>query len=109
MPCTLHLQRFAYNTLPCLSLCKGRLVFSKGCQPCAIPACVQVRDVKTPILEKAADRIRTDSSFRELRAGAEAFRQQNPWVEDSALFYALSHHRKELVGKAWWEWPEPVR
>ena len=72
-------------------------------------ACVQVRDVKTPILEKAADRIRTDSSFRELRAGAEAFRQQNSWVEDSALFYALSHHREELIGKAWWEWPEPVR
>lgn len=70
---------------------------------------MQVRDVKTPILEKAADRIRTDSSFQELRAGAEAFRQQNPWVEDSALFYALSHHRKELIGKAWWEWPEPIR
>ena len=79
------------------------------CCPRNIPACVQVRDVKTPILAKAADRIRTDSSFRELRAGAEAFRQQNPWVEDSALFYALSHHREELIGKAWWDWPEPVR
>ena len=65
--------------------------------------------MKTPILEKAADRIRTDASFRELRAGADAFRQQNPWVEDSALFYALSHHREELVGKPWWEWPEPIR
>ena len=32
-----------------------------------------------------------------------------PWVEDSALFYALSHHREELIGKAWWDWPEPVR
>lgn len=72
-------------------------------------ACPQVRDIKTPILDKAADRIRTDSKFREVRAGAEAFRQQNPWVEDSALFYALSHHREELIGKAWWEWPEPVR
>ena len=65
--------------------------------------------MKTPILEKAADRIRTDASFRELRAGADAFRQQNLWVEDSALFYALSHHREELVGKPWWEWPEPIR
>ena len=65
--------------------------------------------MKTPILEKAADKLRKDASFKELRAGADAFRQQNPWVEDSALFYALSHHRDELVGKAWWEWPEPVR
>ena len=70
---------------------------------------LQVRKVKTPVLEKAADKLRKDASFKELRAGADAFRQQNPWVEDSALFYALSHHRKELVGKAWWEWPEPVR
>ncbi len=69
----------------------------------------QVRDIKTPILGKAADRIRTDASFKELRAGTDAFRQQNPWVEDSALFYALSHHREELVGKPWWEWPEPIR
>ena len=70
---------------------------------------MQVRDVKMPILEKAADRIRTDSSFEEMKAEAEAFRQRNPWVEDSALFYALSHHRKELIGKAWWAWPEPIR
>lgn len=68
-----------------------------------------MRDIKTPILEKAADRLRKGASFQELRAGADAFRQQNPWVEDSALFYALSHHREELINVAWWEWPGPIR
>ena len=67
--------------------------------------------MKTPSPRaKAADKLtERTASFKELRAGADAFRQQNPWVEDSALFYALSHHREELIGKAWWEWPEPIR
>jgi 4-alpha-glucanotransferase len=70
---------------------------------------VQVREVKGPLLRKAADRLRLEPKFKDLQEQGAAFRQLNPWVEDSALFYALSHHEEELVGKAWWLWPEPVR
>lgn len=65
--------------------------------------------MKEPLLKKAADRLREGSSVQELREQAAGFRQLNPWVEDSALFYALSHYEEELVGKAWWFWPEPLR
>ena len=65
--------------------------------------------MKTPLLKKAADRLRLQPDFASLREQAAGFRQQNSWVEDSALFYALSHYEEELVGKAWWLWPEPIR
>ncbi len=65
--------------------------------------------MKGPLLKKAADRLRLDAKFGNLREQALGFRQLNPWVEDSALFYALSHYEEELIGKAWWLWPENIR
>ena len=69
----------------------------------------QVQRVKVPLLEKAADALRTDPRFEWLRSEAAAFRAANPWVEDSALFYCLANFEEELKGKAWWLWPEPIR
>lgn len=37
-----------------------------------------------------------------------AFRQENAWVEQSALFSALTEV-PGLAGLAWWDWPEGVR
>lgn len=65
--------------------------------------------MKQELLRKAADRLRQGGKFQQIREEAAEFRQQNPWVEDSALFYALSHCEEELVDKAWWFWPEPIR
>ncbi len=70
---------------------------------------MQVREVKGALLRKAADRLRQEDKFKQQREEAAGFRQLNPWVEDSALFYALSHDEEELVGNAWWFWPEPIR
>lgn len=70
---------------------------------------VQVREVKQKLLRKAADRLRLQDNFKKQREEAAGFRQSNPWVEDSALFYALSHYEEELIDKAWWFWPEPIR
>lgn len=69
----------------------------------------QVQRVKVPLLEKAADALRTDPKFEGLRAEAAEFRSANPWVEDSALFYCLANFEEGLKGKAWWLWPEPIR
>lgn len=69
----------------------------------------KVKDVKEKLLRKAADRLRQGDKFQQMREEAADFRQQNPWVEDSALFYALSHYEEGLVDKAWWFWPEPIR
>ena len=44
---------------------------------------------KKPLLKKAADRLLYDSKFQSLRAEMDGFRQENPWVEDSALFFCL--------------------
>ena len=44
---------------------------------------------KKPLLKKAADRLLNDSNFKSLRKEMDGFRQENPWVEDSALFFCL--------------------
>ena len=50
---------------------------------------LQVRDSRVPLLKKAADRLLEGSKFSSLRQEMDSFRSQNPWVEDSALFFCL--------------------
>ena len=52
-------------------------------------ALLQVRDSRVPLLKKAADRLLEGSKFSSLRQEMDSFRSQNPWVEDSALFFCL--------------------
>lgn len=52
-------------------------------------ALMQVRDSRVPLLKKAADRLLEKSKFSSLRQEMDSFRSQNPWVEDSALFFCL--------------------
>ena len=67
-----------------------------------------VRDWKAPLLLKAAKRLCTDDRFQFLRVELHKFRRENVWVEESALFYALTQ-QSDLADKAWWTWPEPLR
>jgi 4-alpha-glucanotransferase len=64
---------------------------------------------KVPLLHAAAKRLLTGADFRSLRAQMNAFRRENAWIEDSALFYALTTYEEGLVGVDWWEWPEKLR
>ncbi len=66
----------------------------------------QVLEERTPLLRKAADAARAGG-----RSGAavRAWRGAHAWVEDSALFYCLTHFDDALRGVAWWQWPEPLR
>ena len=61
---------------------------------------------RTPLLRKAADRVRASAAAA---ARMQRWRGAHAWVEDSALFYCLTHHDAALEGVAWWEWPEPLR
>ena len=72
--------------------------------PC--PAPCQVLEERTPLLRKAADRVRANAAAAERM---QRWRGAHAWVEDSALFYCLTHHNAALQGVAWWQWPEPLR
>uniref|UniRef100_A0A1D2ABW5 4-alpha-glucanotransferase n=2 Tax=Auxenochlorella protothecoides TaxID=3075 RepID=A0A1D2ABW5_AUXPR len=64
---------------------------------------------KMPLLEKAAAVLLADPArFADLHTEMAAFRQENAWVEQSALFSALTEV-PGLAGLAWWDWPEGVR
>lgn len=67
-----------------------------------------VRKYKAPLLAKACQRLLSDKAFGDLRKGMAAFRKENPWVEESALFYALTQ-APATSNMAWWDWPEPIR
>lgn len=54
---------------------------------------VQVEAAKAPLLQKAADKLLNDSKFSSLRREMDAFRAENPWVEDSALFFCLIEYQ----------------
>ncbi len=43
-----------------------------------------------------------------LRTELMAFRKVNAWVEESALFYALTQAPGTSM-MAWWDWPEDLR
>ena len=66
----------------------------------------QVLQERTPLLRKAADRVRASAAAC---ASMERWRAAHAWVEDSALFYCLTHCDVQLKRVAWWEWPEPLR
>lgn len=67
-----------------------------------------VRKYKAPLLAKACRTLLHDTAFTDLRKGMTAFRKANAWVEESALFYALTQ-APETANMAWWHWPKPIR
>jgi hypothetical protein len=67
-----------------------------------------VAAVKNPLLAKAAQRLLTSPKFAGLRQLFEAYRKDNAWIEDSAMFDVL-RQQPDLEGLDWWEWPEPLR
>jgi 4-alpha-glucanotransferase len=67
-----------------------------------------VAAAKGPLLSKAARALLSDARFGALRECMSAFRAENPWIEESALFDAL-RRVPELEGKEWWAWPEPLK
>jgi 4-alpha-glucanotransferase len=64
--------------------------------------------VKTPIIKKAVQRLMSDPKFAGLKAEVAAFRAENAWVEESAVFDAC-RQQPELSVLCWWEWPEGLR
>ncbi len=64
-----------------------------------------VKEYKLPLLRTAFERFEERSSG-ERHDEIEAFRAREPWLDDYALFRALSAARPEDV---WTEWPEPIR
>lgn len=69
---------------------------------------------KAPLLSKAAKtlvaRARNNDGSDELANELARWRERHGWVEDSALFDALSTLDAECSAAAeWWQWPEPLR
>ena len=64
-----------------------------------------VRGYKLPLLRTAFDRFEERATAAD-RAALDAFRDDEPWLADYALFRALSDARPEDV---WTEWPAPLR
>jgi len=54
---------------------------------------LQVEAARAPLLRKAADKLLNESKFSSLRREMDAFRAENPWVEDSALFFCLIEYQ----------------
>ena len=67
-----------------------------------------VAEVKLPLLESAAARLLDGEQFEGLRKDMNAWRKANVWVEESALFSAITEI-PELDEVAWWDWPEKLR
>lgn len=42
------------------------------------------------------------------RQGYLSFRQEHPWIEESALF-DVARCSPSLSQLAWWQWPQPLR
>lgn len=87
---------------------KASAVAQAALKPLLLLLCLQVAELKRPLLQKAAQRLLTSPKFAGLRKLMSKFRADNPWLEDSALFDAL-RQQPELEGLDWWEWPEPLR
>lgn len=64
--------------------------------------------LKRPLLAKAAKKLLSDKKFAELRFQMEQFKEDNPWVLESALFDCLKREvaREKLM---WWDWEAKVR
>lgn len=59
---------------------------------------MQVQELKTPLLVKAADTLLNKSKFESMRRELHSFREENGWVEDSALFYCLAELQVHCCG-----------
>ena len=68
---------------------------------------LQVEAAKAPLLRKAADRLLNESKFSSLRREMDAFRAENPWVEDSALFFCLIEYQVDMSNQCQ-SWTKPV-
>ncbi|KAL3141911.1 4-alpha-glucanotransferase dpe1, chloroplastic/amyloplastic [Trebouxia sp. C0010 RCD-2024] len=77
--------------------------------PVAAADFVAVRDSRIPLLKKAADRLLEEAKFSGLCREMDSFRSQNPWVEDSALFFCLIKLQEDTKEMGWWQWPLPIR
>ncbi|MEA1930705.1 MAG: 4-alpha-glucanotransferase [Euryarchaeota archaeon] len=64
-----------------------------------------VGEYKRDKLRTAHQRFR-ETATEEDRAALDEFRDDEPWVDDYALFRAL---KKKHEGVAWVDWPEPIR
>lgn len=64
--------------------------------------------LKRPLLAKAAKKLLSDKKFADLRLLMEVFKENNPWVLESALFDCLKRDaaREKLL---WWDWEPKVR
>jgi 4-alpha-glucanotransferase len=67
------------------------------------------KEIKGPLLRKAALKLLDDSSLDDLRSSCDVFRSKNSWVEESALFHALCQDPDLADCEAWWDWPEKIR
>lgn len=64
--------------------------------------------LKRPLLTKAAKTLLAEKDFAELRFHMEQFKEDNPWVLESALFDCLK--RDEGRQKSpWWDWEPMIR
>lgn len=63
---------------------------------------------KNPVLGFAAARLLNDKKFADLKKEMEAFRKNNPWIEDSAMF-EVARNLEGLNMCAWWDWPVDFR
>ena len=67
------------------------------------------KEIKGPLLRKAALKLLDDPILDDLRSSCDMFRSKNSWVEESALFHALCQD-PDLEGcEAWWDWPDKIR
>ena len=70
---------------------------------------LQIDSSRTPILVKAADKLLSDATLKGLLLEMQTFARENPWCEDSAVFYSLCYHNEATKHKAWWTWEGPLR
>ena len=63
---------------------------------------------RAPLLDLAAAALLGGAEHAGLRAEMAAFRADNAWVEQSALFSVLTE-LPELEGLLWWDWPAALR
>jgi len=76
-------------------------------QPCTTNAdFAMVSALKTPLLDKAAARLVSAPEFEGMRREVASFRSSNIWIEESALFAALTTHHPGCKGIAWWDWED---
>ena len=65
----------------------------------------QVRELKEPLLRKAALELLNRADTDPLKAQMNEWVEKHPWVEDSALFEVI-RHLPQHKDKVWYEWEE---